>query len=112
MRRASFPHQPDDLAMTTRDRNVFRNLFAWQQRMVSITADTHRSRMPLRPVRRRRDEIENLLDGSAYLNVIANARHPQVPPSLRRLLSREHVRRARLCLDRSAELDVSHGAES
>jgi hypothetical protein len=33
--------------------------------------------MPLRPVRRRRDEIENLFDGLAYLDAIANARHPR-----------------------------------
>ena len=34
--------------------------------------------MPLRPVCRRRDEIENLLDGLAYLDAVANARHPNV----------------------------------
>src|SRR4249920_3629663 len=45
--------------------------------MVRVAADTYRSRMPLRPVRRRRDEIEDVFDGLAYLDAVANARHSQ-----------------------------------
>src|SRR6516164_3338954 len=49
--------------------------------MVRVAADTNRRRMPLRPFRRCRDEIENLFDGLAYLDAVANARHPHVPPA-------------------------------
>jgi hypothetical protein len=37
--------------------------------------------MPLRPVAWRRNEIENLLDGAAYLDAVANAHHPVIPPA-------------------------------
>jgi hypothetical protein len=50
--------------------------------MASVPADAHRSRMPPRPVSRRRDEIENPVDGLAYLDATANARHVQVSPVL------------------------------
>jgi hypothetical protein len=48
--------------------------------MVRVAADTQRSRMPLRSVGWRGDEIENPFDGLADLDTIVNARHPQVPP--------------------------------
>ena len=67
--------------------NVFRNRFAREQGTVRVPADAHRSRMPLRPVCRRRDEIKNLFDRLAYLDAIANARHSQVLPALCRLLT-------------------------
>jgi hypothetical protein len=62
-----------------RNGNLFRNLFARQQRMLSVALDTHRRRMPLRPICRRCDEIEDLLDRPVYLDAIANARHSKVP---------------------------------
>jgi hypothetical protein len=56
--------------------NLFRNLFARDQGMVGIPADTYGCRMPLWPLTWRGDEIENSFDGVAYLNAIVNARHP------------------------------------
>src|SRR5262245_22200494 len=81
MRCAPFPHQPRDLPAMTRDGNVFRNLFARQQGMVRVPSDTHRSRMPLRPVCRRRDELENLFDRLTYVDGTAKARHSELHPS-------------------------------
>src|SRR5262249_27705093 len=81
IRSAPFPHQPRALPVMTRYGNVLRNLFARQQGMVRVSSDTHRSRMPLRPVCRRRDEIKNLFDRLAYVDGTAKARHSKLHPS-------------------------------
>ena len=83
MRLVPLVYEPNDLPATTRHGNIFHNLLPGKQRMVRVLAHSHGRRMPLWPVRRRRDEIEDLLDGPAYFDAIRDPGHSDAHPKYR-----------------------------